>query len=119
MKLKLLTDENISLSTLRELRVRDYDVEDIKEEKLQGISDNEIVKIAAKEHRIIITLDKDFGNLLLFPPPLKIGVILIDLRFPKPDRVNRVLCNFLKGKKQEYLDKKLFLIDEVSVRIRG
>ncbi len=119
MKLKFLTDENIALSTVLMLRELGHDVKDIKEEKQQGVSDDTIIQIALREKRTIITLDKDFGNVLLFPPPLSFGVILVDLRFPKPNLVNKVLDKFLSGKTQSQLVKKLFLIDEISVRIRG
>lgn len=119
MRLKLLTDENIAVSTVLVLRELGYDVKDIKEEKQQGISDETIIQIALKEKRTIITLDKDFGNILLFPPPLSFGVILIDLRFPKPNLVNKVLDKFLSGKTQSQLVKKLFLIDKIGIRIRG
>ena len=46
MALKFLTDENISPSLVRTLRNKKYDVKDIKEEKLFGTSDTEILKFA-------------------------------------------------------------------------
>lgn len=67
MSLKFLTDENIAKSTIRELRNLGYDIKDVKEEKLYGISDETIIEIAIKEERTVITLDKDFGNVLFYP----------------------------------------------------
>ena len=119
MKPPLLTDENIAVSTVKLLRQSGYNVKDIKEEKLQGISDDLVIRLARKEKRAIITLDKDFANVLNYPPLLNFGIIIIDLRFPKPEFVNKILYEFLKDKTQSKLNRKLFLIDEIGVRIRG
>ncbi len=43
MPLKFLADENIAKSLVRALRQNGYDVKDIKEEKLFGISDKEVI----------------------------------------------------------------------------
>ena len=43
MAFRFLTDENIAKSLVRKLRDEGHDVKDIKEEKLFGTSDKEIV----------------------------------------------------------------------------
>jgi len=58
--MKFLTDENISPIIIFELRKEKHDVLDIKEEKMRGISDRQIAKLALTEKRILITLDKTF-----------------------------------------------------------
>ncbi len=63
MALKFLTDENIFPSLVNALRSKSYNVKDIKEEKLLGISDSEALKLAFKENRVVITHDKDFANI--------------------------------------------------------
>ena len=65
MKLKFLVDENIAGSVVNALRKSGYDVKDVKEEKLYGLSDSKILEMANEGDRIIITHDKDFMNLLL------------------------------------------------------
>ena len=60
---KFLTDENIPSGIVKLLKEQQYDVKDIKEEKLFGISDYEIFEMALDEKRSIITLDQDFLKL--------------------------------------------------------
>ena len=67
MSIKFLTDENISRSLVSALRKKDCDVKDIKEEKLFGISDIEVINKAKEDERVILTQDKNFGNLLNYP----------------------------------------------------
>jgi predicted nuclease of predicted toxin-antitoxin system len=52
--LKLLSDENIFPSTLELLRCHGLDVKDIKEMKLCGINDKEVMELARREDRLLI-----------------------------------------------------------------
>jgi len=51
--IKFLTDENIAYAVIFALRDKGYDVKDIKEEKLFGISDEEVIKLANKKKRVL------------------------------------------------------------------
>ena len=62
--IRFLSDENISPSLVKAIRKKDFDVKDIKEEKKFGIGDDEVLKIANNENRIVISHDKDFANLI-------------------------------------------------------
>ena len=53
MALKFLTDENISTSLVKVLRKNGYDTKDIKEQKLFGASDKEILKRILKNYKIV------------------------------------------------------------------
>ena len=63
-KPKLLADENIPRSVIVKLRSKGYDVLSIWESS-PGISDGEVVQLAVKTGRAIITFDKDFGLLVI------------------------------------------------------
>ena len=95
MPVKFLCDENISSSLAKSLRKKGYDVKDIKEEKLFGTPDSEIIKIAFKENRIILSHDKDFANLVSYKKSKHKGVILIRFRNQSPDFVVARFGDFL------------------------
>ncbi|MBI3293055.1 MAG: DUF5615 family PIN-like protein [Elusimicrobia bacterium] len=116
--MQFLVDENVAHSTVQFLRLLGHDVLDVKEEHWFGLPDDKLVRIARREQRIILTLDKDFGNILVFPPKQAVGVLLIDLRNPHPTAVNSLLKSFLKGKNDAFFRHKLFLLNEWQVRIR-
>lgn len=61
--MKLLADENVSALLIRRLRDADFDVYTIVESH-PGISDIEVLTIAAQSQRLLLTEDKDFGELV-------------------------------------------------------
>ena len=78
--LKLLANENIPLDSVRSLRDVGHDVLSISE-RSPGISDEEVVQIARTENRIIVTFDRDYGELIFRRgSPAPAGVWY--LRFP-------------------------------------
>ncbi len=83
---KFLADENVSRSLTNFLRKLGYDIKDIKEERLFGILDEEIIRLAKKEDRIIITHDKEFGNILNNPTKFT-KIIIIRYSDQSPDNV--------------------------------
>lgn len=66
--LRFLADENIFPSSLQLIRTKGHDVLDIKEANFNGITDAEVIQLARKEDRILLTLDMHFTNIFLFPP---------------------------------------------------
>jgi predicted nuclease of predicted toxin-antitoxin system len=77
--LKFLADESCDFSIVRMLRQNGFDVKAIAEES-PGITDLEVIGIAKQEGRILITEDKDFGELVYAHQRPHGGVIFI--RYP-------------------------------------
>lgn len=106
--MKFLSDENVPRSIVIFIRKKGYDVKDIQEEKLRGLEDEKVIELAQKEHRIIITYDKDF---IASPDNLHTtGIIL--LRFPRihPKDVIPYLQVFFANKTFAELDTSFILI---------
>jgi predicted nuclease of predicted toxin-antitoxin system len=61
--MKFLANENIPLATIRDLRLAGFDVTAIAETR-PSIPDSEVLAIARKEKRIVITFDRDYGELI-------------------------------------------------------
>jgi len=61
--MKLLVDENAPRTIIEALRNYGYDLLWIREYR-RGIADEEIVRLSVSENRIILTFDKDFGELI-------------------------------------------------------
>jgi len=61
--LKLLADENIPRRLVAELRTRGHDVRWVLEER-RGIADPHVLREALGEQRVLLTCDKDFGDLV-------------------------------------------------------
>ena len=85
--MKLLADESVDFGIVRRLRNEGFEVVSIAELN-SGISDIEVLKIATEGELLLITEDKDFGEL---PHRLKLnhfGVLLI--RLSELKRIERI-----------------------------
>lgn len=60
--IKLLADENFPLVSIRILEEHHYDVLSILH-TYSGIGDEEIIRLANDQKRLILTFDRDFGQL--------------------------------------------------------
>ncbi len=76
MKIKL--DENIGRRGAALLIAAGHDVLTVRDQNLQGADDETIFDACAEEHRILITLDHDFGQVLRFPPERGSGLVILE-----------------------------------------
>jgi len=114
--MRFFTDENVATSVVAALRRHGHDVKDIKEEKLQGTSDKEIIRRAYNEERIIITHDRDFGNVLSFSIRHH-GVILLRFKNQRPEIVAKVLLDFLGSDIKHKLQNNVTIISEERITV--
>ena len=77
MRLKL--DENIGRRGLEFLKASGHDVMTVWDQDLQGVSDQILLEVCAAEGRALVTLDRDFGEVLRFPPEKSAGIIILDI----------------------------------------
>lgn len=61
--MKFLANENFPISSVRLLRNTGYDIVSIAED-MSGAKDQDVLARAHKEGRIILTFDKDYGELI-------------------------------------------------------
>ena len=74
-----LVNENVSGTVIQELRVRGHDVLSVKE-SMRSEADDVILARAQAERRIVVTHDKDFGELAIRSRfPADCGIILLRL----------------------------------------
>jgi predicted nuclease of predicted toxin-antitoxin system len=80
---RLLADESCDFSAVRALRAAGFDVLAVVEH-CPGATDDEVIALSVQEGRVLLTEDKDFGQLVFAANRESAGVILI--RFPAPAR---------------------------------
>ena len=113
--MKFTVDECTGPAVAEFLRGLGYDVFSVYEDD-RGISDEEILKRSLAEDRIIITNDKDFGEMIFKGRQKHSGIIflrLTDERFSNKISVIRRLLQ----KKDSINFKKFLTVTEKSVRI--
>ena len=77
--MKLLADENVPAVVIRFLRTKGTDLESIAEIS-PSITDEEICRRSESSGRVILTNDKDFGELVMRKALPVAGVILLRLQ---------------------------------------
>lgn len=84
MNVRLLLNENFPRPSVSRLRDRGFDVLPIAQFH-PGLSDTDVLALAVREHRWLVTFDRDYGELIfasgLPPPP---AVILLRVRSYSP-----------------------------------
>jgi len=86
---RLLADENVPGPLVRLLRERGHDLVWVRE-TLPGATDEAVLEHASVEARLLVTFDKDFGQLAVKSGlPSEAGVILFRLDGSDPDRDNQ------------------------------
>jgi predicted nuclease of predicted toxin-antitoxin system len=76
--MNLLADESIELQVVDYLRGNGFDVGYVAEMK-PGISDDEVLELANTEGALLLTVDKDFGELVFRLRRVSSGVVLVRL----------------------------------------
>lgn len=108
--MKFLADANIPQSVINSLNNFGYNVLDIKKYKLSA-KDVEIIRLAQKEERIILTLDKDFISLTQFPKH-HVPTIVVRLQNQKSEHILERLLPLLQEQDKNILLNSLTIIRE-------
>lgn len=112
----ILLDESANRRLIPWLRSQSHDVTVVSIDYPAGIEDREILEIALREDRIVITNDADFGEVVVRHGVAHAGVILFRLRSISLNllqaRLSHVLTTYA-----DQLDRYL-IVSEDDVRVR-
>jgi predicted nuclease of predicted toxin-antitoxin system len=114
--MKFLADEGVDSSIVTGLRDLNFDVFYVIEE-VRSLDDEALLDIALKDERILITRDKDFGELVFRLHKAHSGVILIRLEGHTTEERGEIVCHMI----QQYADQlpnAFTVIQKAIVRIR-
>ncbi len=112
--MKFIADENIPLKVVERLRKEKINIDSIT--KIQpGLKDEEIAKISETEKAIIITFDKDFGEIIFRKSIKPFGVILLRIPPKSIDFIFEFLKWLLIESEIEF-ERKLVVVREDKIR---
>jgi predicted nuclease of predicted toxin-antitoxin system len=88
--MRILANENFPQAAVDALRQDGHDVLWVRTES-PGISDSEVLARAQLDARVVVTFDKDFGELAFrYGLPAECGIILFRIAMPSPSRVTKI-----------------------------
>jgi hypothetical protein len=93
--MRFLANENFPYAAVTALVAAGHNVAWIRT-TAPGIADSDVLGWAAREERILLTFDKDFGELArraIMPPAC--GVVLLRVPMPKPGGTGQRLANMV------------------------
>jgi uncharacterized protein with PIN domain len=101
-RLKILADENIELSLIKFLKLKGFDVKVVS----KGLKNSELLSLAAKEKRILLTHDHDFLKVELYEPVF--GTLVLPVY--SIHEMEEILLKFFKEFTPEKIKGKAFLL---------
>ena len=113
-----LTDANVFVPMVEGLRKMGHDVFDVKEKGLENLSDPDLFHLAQNQRRILVTMDKDFSSILLYPPGEHYGIIVVKLYRLKVAEATKLFVDAISDIKPEDIPGNLVIIDRGKTRIR-
>ena len=117
--LRFKIDENMPAEAADLLAASGHDASTVPQEQLGGKPDPNIAEVCRREGRAIVTLDLDFGDIRAYPPAEYAGVIVLRLHRVDKPRILATLTRLLPLLSTEPLAGKLWIVDDVTLRIRG
>jgi predicted nuclease of predicted toxin-antitoxin system len=93
---KFKLDENIGRRGLELLKASGHNVMTVWDQDLHGVTDEELFEVCAAEGRALITLDRDFGQVIRFLPERSAGIVVLDVG-------SRTTLQAIIGRLQDFL----------------
>lgn len=116
MKFKL--DENLSIRTQQLFRAAGHDIQTVRDEELQGSSDQHLYEVCGAEQRCLVTLDLDFADIIRFPPDQIGGIVVIRVpRNPSLPLLEKLVRQFLQMLVRMSVEKQLWIVEVSQIRV--
>ncbi len=115
--MRFLANENFPMPSVKLLRKNGFEVISIQED-LGGISDDVVLEKAVRENLVILTLDRDYGELIFkYKKPVPPAVVYFRMKGETPLDAAIILLEILKKSDIE-LENSFTAIEQNAIRQR-
>lgn len=116
--MKFLADMPISPKTVNYLKSLGHDIYRISDKGLPKAKDSEIVAIAIREQRTVLTTDLDFSAIIATSQKTIPSAIIFRLSDESHENINALLENILPKIEGEILKGAIVVIEDDRFRVR-
>ena len=113
--MRLLLDANISIRLIASLKALGHDVASMFESN-PNTTDQAVLIKACEEQRVLVTYDKDFGELAIKQEQKHYGIILLRTRDESYLTQQKILKKFIQSYTEIEIQKYFWVVDESTVR---
>ena len=117
--MKFKVDENLSTEIAALLRSANHDAITVTDQGLSSAEDNVIMDVCLNEGRVLVTLDLDFSDISAYPPERHAGIMVIRVGSQEKYHIIDTFRQIIPLIGQERIKRRLWIIEEGRVRIRG
>jgi hypothetical protein len=115
---KFKIDENLPAVFATELKAAGHEADTVRDEKLEGSTDEVVLATCDREGRVLVTEDLDFANVVAYPPDRHRGIVVMRTRFQGLGALvafrQLVLANL-----NESIVGQLWIVEDARVRVHG
>lgn len=116
MKIKL--DENVGEIGAEILISAGHDVSTILKQNMSGAGDVDLYRSCGAAGQVLVTLDRDFGEVIRFPPEPTAGIAVLDCRGRvSPSAIRARIKEFASHLESNNIDGRLWIIEPGRLRI--
>lgn len=111
-------DENLPVAFAMELRAAGHEAHTVRDESLEGATDDVVLAACDREARALVTEDVDFANVVAYPPERHHGVIVMRTRQQGLGALaafRRLVLPNLTGS----LAGKLWIVEDDQIRVHS
>jgi predicted nuclease of predicted toxin-antitoxin system len=110
-------DEDLGERGRRRFADAGHDVSTVADQGLAGAVDRRLIEVCQAERRLLVTLDLDFSNPLVFPPDQYAGIAV--LRLPKrltPVDLDAAVGTLIAALASRPIEGKLWIVERRRIR---
>ncbi|APF20170.1 protein of unknown function DUF82 [Caldithrix abyssi DSM 13497] len=116
MKIKFIADVNVEKDIVDFLNNQGFDVLWIPDYNCK-LQDDELLFLANKEGRVLITNDKDFGEIVFYQRKVSKGIILLRIKGQDVNKKLKVLKKLIDLHLEE-IELNFIVLSDKKIRIR-
>ena len=106
--MRVLLDEDVHIKVLDWLVERGHDVIRVP----SGLKNGDVLALAKRESRVLVTRDKDFSNRLMYPPDQHPGILVLRIHPPQLEKLTAALQTLLTKLPESEFTGKLVITEE-------